>query len=141
MRASLSRPLHGRLQSGMTLIEIVLFIVVIGVAGAVLLTVFVTPLAGSGTQSETVTAAQVAQARMEVVLGQKRKNGFPGSDPCEIDDSPSWCQLPADWSVSTAFEAWAEDLDIDRYQVIVVSAQGPDGSTHSIRALVAQLGG
>ena len=126
-------------QKGLTLLEMVLFIVVIGVAGVIILTTLASPLTGAGTQTEAVTAAQVAQARMEVVLGQKRRQGFPGSDPCAGDPSLTFCQVPGDWSVNTGFEDWGSE-DPDDYQVIVVTAEGPNGTSHTIRTLVARLG-
>lgn len=127
-----------RSQDGLTLLEMVLFIVVLGIAGVALLSVLSSPLTGAGAQTEAVTAAQVAQARMEVVLGQKRRQGFPGSDPCEDDPSLAICQEPGNWSASTRFEDWG-GADPDHYQVIVVTAQGLNGS-HTIRTLVTRLG-
>jgi len=126
-------------QAGLTLLEMILFIVVIGVAGVILLTTLASPLTGAGIQTEAVTAAQVAQARMEVVLGQKRRQGFPGSDPCIDDSGLPFCQVPEGWSVATLLEDWGSE-DPDDYQVIVVTAQGPNGSTHSVRTLVTRLG-
>ena len=130
-------------QTGLTLLEMILFIVVLGVAGVILLTTLASPLTGAGTQTEAVTAAQVAQARMEIVLGQKRRQGFPGIDPCnqcsETNGEPGFCANPAGWCASTGFEDWGGE-DPDDYQVIVVTAQGPNGNSHSIRTLVTRLG-
>lgn len=131
-------------QRGLTLMEMVLFIVVLGVAGVALLTALSAPLTGAGTQTQAVTAAQVAQARMELVLGQKRKAGFPDNGLCDPDPDPcpglGACDTPAGWSVSTACEAWSENGDTSSYQVLVVTATDPDGGTFSERALVTRLG-
>ena len=127
-------------QTGLTLLEMILFIVVLGVAGVILLTTLASPLTGAGTQTEAVTAAQVAQARMEIVLGQKRRQGFPGSDPCVDDPLLLICQVPGGWSVNAGFdEGWGGE-DLDDYRVIVVTAQGPNGTSHTIRTLVTRLG-
>lgn len=126
-------------QRGLTLLEMILFIVVIGIAGVVLLTVMTSPMTGAGTQLHAVTAAQVAQARTEVVLGQKRRDGFPGRDPCETNGF-AFCTVPNGWSVDTTFEAWSENSDTDNYQVVVVTATDPDGGTHTVRTLVTRLG-
>ena len=127
-------------QWGLTLLEMVLFIVVIGVAGVMLLTTLASPLTGAGAQAEAVTAAQVAQARMEVVLGQKRRQGFPGSDPCD-GNGLAICDVPAGWSVATTFQPWSGNPDTDNYQVIEVTATKADGSgEHTIRTLVTRLG-
>lgn len=132
----------GRSQDGMTLLEMILFIVVIGVVGAVVVTMMSAPLTGAGTQVKAVTAAQLAQGRMELVLGQKRRAGFPGADPCQ-DSTLAACGLPADWSVDTRFEPWQQGNDpaMDDFAVIVITVSDPDGGSHSIRSLVARLGG
>lgn len=130
--------------SGLTLIEMILFIVVLGVAGVALLTVLASPLTGAGTQTEAVTAAQVAQARMEVVLGYKRKNGFPENGLCDPHPDPcpglNACDTPAGWNATTSCEVWSVDNDTSAYQVFVVTASGPDGGNHTVRTLVTRLG-
>lgn len=132
-----------RRQEGLTLIEIILFIVVLGVAGVALLATLSAPLTGAGTQTEVVTAAQVAQARMEVVLGYKRKNGFPDNGLCDPNPDPcpgpSACETPAGWNASTSCEAWSVNGDTSGYQVFVVTASGPDGAGHTVRTLVTSL--
>jgi type II secretory pathway pseudopilin PulG len=128
-------------QRGFTLLEMILFIVVLGIAGVALLSVLSSPLTGAGAQTEAVTATQLAQGRMELVLGQKRREGFPGSDPCTSGSPPGACQLPSNWTVTTEFVAWDSNPDTETYQVIVVTANGPGGGSHTIRTLVTRLGG
>lgn len=135
--------MRGNRQQGLTLIEIILFIVVLGVAGVALLATLSAPLTGAGSQTEAVTAAQVAQARMEVVLGYKRKNGFPENGLCDPDPDPcpgpNACDTPPGWSASTSCEAWSQNGDTSQYQVFVVSAEGPEGAGFTVRTLVTSL--
>lgn len=132
-----------RAQAGLTLLEMILFIVVLGVAAVAMLAALSGPLSGAGTQTEVVTAAQVAQARMEVMLGYKRKNGFPSDDLCEPDPDPcpgpAVCATPAGWTVDTACEAWTGNGDTSAFQVFVVTANGP-ASSYTMRTLVTRLG-
>jgi len=152
MSRSLNDSGHSGRQRGLTLIEMILFIVVLGVAGVVLLTSLSAPLTGAGTQTEALTAAQVAQARMEVVLGQKRKAGYPENpgdpsvcgaelDPCEADGGLPFCDatVPGGWAVDTQCEAWGSE-STDCHVVAVVNVMQPDGGTHSARALLVNLG-
>lgn len=123
------------------MIEMVIFIVVIGILGVALMTAFINPLAGAGTQQEAVFLTQLAQERLEVVLGQKRREGFPGSDPCDAGAGLATCNEPAGYSISTSFNAWSEDSDTDNYQVITVSVTPSGGNAYSVSTLVTKLEG
>lgn len=148
MSTSSNERIPFRVQSGLTLMEMILFIVVLGVAGVALLSVLSAPLTGAGTQMQAVTAAQAAQARMEVVLGQKRKAGYPQDpancqqelDPCDGGGPAELCDeaKPADWAVSTQCEDFGSELRECRV-VVVVTATGPGGSAHAVRTLISNL--
>ncbi|RFF28297.1 hypothetical protein DZK25_03355 [Wenzhouxiangella sp. 15181] len=126
----------------------ILFIVVLGVAGVALLATLSAPLTGAGEQTRALTAAQVVQARMELVLGQKRKAGYPEdvSDcKAELDPCPgaglSACALPAGWNEPTvSCEAWNGN-PTDEHVVVVVSATSAEGTSSSARTLITNLGG
>lgn len=122
------------------MIEMVVFIVVIAIVGVALLTALTNPLTGAGTQQEAVYVTQLAQERLEVVLGQKRREGFPGSDPCGSGAALATCNVPAGYNISTTFSAWSGNTDTDNYRVITVSVTG-GGSGYSVSTLVTKLGG
>lgn len=136
-------------QRGLTLLEMILFIVVLGVAGVALLATLSAPLTGAGTQTEAVTAAQVAQARMEVVLGQKRKAGYPEDpgncqnelDPCEGGGPAALCDdaKPTDWTVSTQCEPFNKQPTDCQVVIVVTASTNPDDETHALRSLVTNL--
>lgn len=127
-------------QGGLTFIEMVIFIVLIGILGVALLSTLWNPLTGAGTQEEAVFMTQLAQGRMEAVLGQKRREGFPGTDPCSGGATLSTCNVPAGYTINTSFGAWSGNPDTDEYQVITVSVTGPGGS-YDMHTLVTNLSG
>ena len=129
-------------ETGFSLIELVVFIVVVGILGAALFAGFSTALqqGASGTDLST-NATQLAQERMELILAQKRVLGFAGFtaatfDPCT--SSPPSTQAvctapPAGYTVSAALtDNWGGDTN---YKMINVSVTGK--SQESLIALVA----
>lgn len=128
-------------QSGLTMIEMVVFIVVIGVLGVALMSAIINPLAGAGAQQDAVFATQLAQERLEVVLGQKRREGFPGSDPCDGGAGLATCNEPAGFDVTTSFGPWSGNPDTDNYRVITVNVTTGGGGSYSVSTLVTRLGG
>lgn len=123
------------------MIEMVVFIVVIGILGVALMSAIINPLTGAGTQQEAVFVTQLAQERLEVVLGQKRREGFPGSDPCDAGAGLATCNEPAGYNITTSFNAWSGNPDTDNYRVITVSVTSAGGNAYSTSALVTKLGG
>ena len=83
---------------GLTLIELVVFIVIVGVAAFALLGSFGAMLTRSPTAAQLTQAMQLAQERMELILGQ-RNSPAPGRgynntvdlDPCNVGGSPTVC--------------------------------------------------
>ncbi len=68
---------------GFTLIELVVFIVIIGVAAVGLLTSMRSLLPRTVTPATLTKAAEIAQARMELILAQRDVDGFSNfTDPC-----------------------------------------------------------
>jgi len=91
-----------RHQSGFSLIELVIFIVVIGVVSVGLMMSFNEVLFTSTTPEKNDVATQLAIERMELILGQKRLVGFDGFiDPCTSGSPPSICTLPTGYNIAT----------------------------------------
>ena len=76
---------------GVTLIELIAFIIIVGVLVSGLMTGFATTLRGSGVSRQVTQALQLAQERMELILARKGVVGFacftndangPRYDPC-----------------------------------------------------------
>lgn len=84
-------------QKGVTLIEMVVVIVILGIAASIVVAAM-SALSGVGWERKTTDHAQLAQQRLEMILNEKRKIGFPevnepcqngteasGPDPCCLD--------------------------------------------------------
>jgi type II secretory pathway pseudopilin PulG len=78
---------HGQ---GFTLIEIVVFIVIVGVSAYALFRSFTDVLPRSPTQSQMVQATHLAQERMELIVGRRAVAGYNAAqlDPCKIGAAP-----------------------------------------------------
>jgi type II secretory pathway pseudopilin PulG len=82
---------------GFTLIETVVFVVVIGIAAVALFRMFALTLPRGTTPGQLAQAAQLAQERMELILGQRDVQGYDNSlagklnlDPCNVG-APQVC--------------------------------------------------
>lgn len=120
---------------GFTLIEAIVFIVVAGVLTAGLVAALVGPLTGTAQVGQLDQAAELAQQRMELILGQRRAAGFAAfGDPCVPGPGPAICTPPAGYTVTAAIvTGWgAEPAD---YKVVTVSVSGTASLTAT--ALVA----
>lgn len=87
---SLSAPMAGK-QSGVSLIELVVFIVIISIAAVALLSSYRGAMPREGVTAMQMTqAAQLAQERMELILGQRIIQGYSSNtlDPCTVGVCP-----------------------------------------------------
>lgn len=125
--------------AGFSLIEMVIFIVVTGIAVAGIFTAFRTATEnGVGVHSQTV-ASNLANARMAVILGQERMLGFSSfTDPCASGSPPAVCTLPSAlsaYSVSSTIVAEAIGGD-SNYKIITVTVSGPNSAAAALKTLV-----
>lgn len=78
---------------GFTLIELIVFIAVVAIVGTTLIHAFGSTMRGSHFGKEMTQATQLAQQRLEVILGQRRL-GFNGFNPTTFDPcdtvGPQW---------------------------------------------------
>ena len=131
------RPALPRRHRGVTLIELIVFIVIVGVVAAAMVQAFVATGRGSHLGKEITQATQLAQQRMEVILGQRRALGFAAFDqntfdPCDTAGSPAWTaevctttNYPAgNFSVQTEFDNPVPACSPDCHE-ITVTVSGP----------------
>ena len=133
---------HAGPQTGFSLIEVLAFIVIAGILGAALFTAFTTATRLQASASDIGAAAvQLAQERMELILGQRRTLGFAAFtattfDPCTAavpSTQPVCTVIPAGYTVgATLADNWGGDTN---YKVITVAVTGPSMAT--LTALVA----
>ena len=120
---------------GFSLIEAILFIVVLAVLMAGMATAFVAPLRDAPRAGELDLAAELAQQRMELILAQRRAAGFDAfADPCVPGPGPAACVPPAGYVVTAGIAA-GFGTDPVNYKVVTVDVAGP--SRASATALVA----
>ena len=93
---------------GLTLIELVVFIVIVGVAAFALLGSFGAMLTRSPTAAQLTQAMQLAQERMELILGQRNSpaagrgyNNTVDLDPCNVG-AATVCTSTFGYTVSSA---------------------------------------
>lgn len=123
---------RARQADGFSLIELIVFIVVLGVLVAGLVVAFASPLRNSPEAGRLDVAAELAQQRMELILAQRRAVGFAAlADPCP---GPTICTPPTGYTVTSSIVA-GYGGDPTNYKVITVSVSGTSAMTAS--ALVA----
>lgn len=124
-----------RRSRGFSLIEAIVFIIVVGMMAAALAVSFAAPLRSSPRAGELDAMAELAQQRMELILAQRRAAGFAAfADPCVPGPGPAACTAPAAYTVtSSVATGWGGDPA--SYKVITVSVVGP-ASSISTNALV-----
>lgn len=75
--------------SGFTLIELIVFILVIGISAVAALVAFNTVAGRSNEPGQLMAAAQLANARMNIIVQRRLVDGFANiSDPCASGSPP-----------------------------------------------------
>lgn len=116
-----------RIERGVTLIELIAFIVIMGISVTALLSMYRAVLPRGATPAQITLATQLAQERMELILGQRAAFGYsPIVDPCP---AAAICTPPAGYSVIANGinppVLWSDVTG--NYRQIGVSVLGPDG--------------
>ncbi len=140
----LPAPRTGHRAHGLTLVELVAFIVIAAVVAAALIQAFGHTLRGSHYGKELTQATQLAQQRMEVILAQRKTLGYaafiasPHYDPCQ---SGAWTAALCSTTSTPAGNYTvistrsAADACGSGCTEITVTVSGPDGE------VLAQLAG
>lgn len=128
-RLSIPVPLNARKREyGMTLIEVVIFIVVMGILGTTILSTFYYSLKNTPTVDYNAQAIALAEKRMDIIVGQCRKVGFATfTDLCVGSPSSAVCVIPSGFTVSSTITAnWNSNAN---YKVITVTVSGLGSAT------------
>ena len=131
---------HTAFERGVTLIELIAFIIIISVIVAGLMAAFSDSLRGTGTTKHVTQAVQMAQERTELILGQKHRLGFTAFnastyDPCLIAGTPpEACTVidPTRFAVTSNLAINTSSADI------TVTATGPDDISIPIQIRVTE---
>jgi prepilin-type N-terminal cleavage/methylation domain-containing protein len=77
---------------GFTLVEMIAFIVIVGIAAVALFQMFRQTLPRSPTPAQLIQATQLAQERMELILGRRGVVSYAAlNDPCVGGTPPAIC--------------------------------------------------
>jgi Tfp pilus assembly protein PilV len=125
-------------QRGVTLIELIAFIVIMGISAVALLSMYRAALPRGATPAQITLAAQLAQERMELILGQRAANGYTTgalADPCVGGTPPAICTNQYTPSglysiVVTGINPAVSfsGLSTNNYRMLGVKVLGPDGN-------------
>ena len=128
-------------QSGVSLIELIIFIIVLSILGSGILIAFVVSLEKTPNINRISRATELAQGRMEFLLGQNKLNGFSTTmtDPCDGATPPDICStptIPVNYQIASTITDWNSNTDFKEITVTVTRTD--DASTlSSIKAIVA----
>jgi len=135
----MSDPRHT--QRGLSLIELLIFMVICGILAAGILRAFDSVLVGRAEPDRLSRAVQLAEERLELILGQRHVQGFAAFsaatfDPCTSSppsSQPPCTAIPAGYVVSSSLSNnWGGDT---AYKVVTVTVSGK--AQASLTALVA----
>lgn len=88
---------------GFTLIEMAIFIMVLAVIISTVLFPIMQALPDSSKQFDNYTAVKLAEERMELILANRRLNGYSTlADPCVATPSAANCVAPTGFTVGPA---------------------------------------
>ncbi len=110
---------------GQTLIELAIFIVIIGIVLAAAVSIFQTVLKYSNHPGSILTASQLADARMNLIIQQRRVNGFSLiSDPCSSGSLNACAGLNAFASANGYTVSSLLSSVVNGVQTVTVSGKG-----------------
>ena len=125
-------------QRGVSLIELIAFIVIMGISVTALLSMYRAVLPRGATPAQITLASQLAQERMELLLGQRDAYGYSTavlSDPCVGGTPPAICTNQFTPSglysiVVTGVNPAVQfsGLSTNNYRMLGVKVLGPDGN-------------
>jgi type II secretory pathway pseudopilin PulG len=129
---------------GVTLIELIAFIIIVGVLVSGLMSGFSTTLRGSGESRQVTQALQLAQERMELIRAQKDVLGFSGFtaatyDPCLAGSAHPACSATFGYTITPALDETGACMGGDPdYKCITVTVTDTSGARLSeLQAAVA----
>jgi type II secretory pathway pseudopilin PulG len=119
-----------------TLVELIAFIVIAGLLATGLMATFSSSMKAAPPAGDVSQALQLAQERMELILGYRKSKGFTALvDPCTLASPPAQCtSFPVGFNVPAAsiVNNWNGSTE---YKVITVNVTGRQ--TIALTALVA----
>ncbi|MBI5447882.1 MAG: type II secretion system protein [Gammaproteobacteria bacterium] len=124
--------------NGYSLIELVLLIATVSIAMVGVVSVMTTLLRQAPMSSQSQKVLSVAQARMELILGQHYFLGYLNTrDPCTTASPPAAClTIPSGYTVSSSVTPWVLDSD-PAYALVSVVASDANGTKVTLKTIVS----
>ncbi len=123
-------------QSGVTLVELIVFIVIAALLATGLIASFTASMKDTPASGDVTQALELAQERMELIMAYKQAKGFNAViDPCTLASPPLQCTVfPSGFNVpaATIVNNWNGSTE---FKVITVNVTGPQPI--ALTALVA----
>lgn len=118
-------------QQGISLIELVIMIIIIGISTTALMHSFSQPLQDSPQLNKQIIAQNLARERIELIIGQARHLGFNtlninNFDPCLNGSTDISCtNIPNGYTINTQLQNYTIGTDNGYHRLIVtVSGEG-----------------
>jgi len=135
--SAMSAKAGSAVQRGVTLIELIVFIVIMGICVIALLSMYRAVIPHGSTPAQITLATQLAQERMELLLGQRAIYGYSTAvltDPCVGGTPPAICtnQFVPTGLYSVVVTGvnppvqWGS-YSTDSYRMLRVQILGPEG--------------
>lgn len=119
--------------NGFSLIELIIFIAVTGFIVSGIFTTLQMSLTHSPKSKQADRAIELAQERMDIIIGEKTINGFSSlTDPCTAGSPPAICTTESGYTVSSTITTGFNGNNNLKEIVVTVTGTG----TASITALV-----
>lgn len=117
-----------RTADGFVLVELIIFIVVAGIAISSIILPVSTTLINVLIPSRQIIVNELARERMEMILGQYQTYGYVAFvDPCAVGSPPAACTLPASlggYNISSSITTTSIQ-GLDGFKQITVSVADP----------------
>lgn len=118
---------------GFTLIEVIMFMVVVAILAATILLSVSTSLTKAPIVFEDMIATQTAKKCIEWFIGQRRLNGYTAIS-CPSSTVPSFCSAPTGFTVAVSITCTTINSDAN-YQTITVTVS--DKGNAKLTTLIA----
>jgi len=129
--------LKGRIskQKGISVIELIVFIVIVGIIATTVMIGMERVLIGSGTAGNVGQANQLAQARAEMILAYRDYAGFSNAvDPCGLATVPAMCNAVISFASAQGYTvSVTTNTAVTNYKLFTISVSGPASATIQVR--------
>lgn len=112
-------------QQGFSLIELIIFIIILGIISSSLLLGLNQAALYSDTQRNIVSASFLANARMQIILMNRNLNGYAAlNDPCTVTPSLAICTVLSTYATNNSLTVATPIISGSNPKTIIVNVTG-----------------